>query len=407
MGVAGLGGYAAFMTDQLLACSESAGGPVKLRAVCDPQAAAFGRRVAELEQRGVRVLERYEDLLAEPIEAVWLPLPIHLHRAFTEQALAAGKAVMCEKPAAGCVQDVDAMIAARDAAKLPVAIGFQHIYDPATLQLKRRLLDGGIGEIDSATLHACWPRDDAYYDRNTWAGAVQRDGVWVLDSPANNALSHYINLALFLLGSSVDESARLISVEAELYRGRPIENYDTISMRLTLEGDVPVVVLLTHACKKAVEPQIRIKGTDGTAVWQAEGQSVLASRSGEPMGTIKHAQKVHREMIERFAQLVRGQNDPTRTVATLETSRVQTQAINAASQAAAVRDVPASAVRVTASSGGAAVRAIIGIEQAFASCVEHGQTLHESGCFDWTRPVERLEIADGYACFTGPRAAKG
>src|SRR5829696_1805709 len=80
----------------------------------------------------------YAELLDLPIDAVWLPLPIHLHRPYTERALAAGKAVLCEKPAAGCVDDVDAMIAARDASGRGVLIGFQDVYQPCVIQLKRR-----------------------------------------------------------------------------------------------------------------------------------------------------------------------------------------------------------------------------------------------------------------------------
>ena len=67
----------------------------------------------ELKALGVQTARTFEQLLELDIDAVWLPLPIDLHRPFTETALAAGKAVMCEKPAAGSVDDVDAMIAAR------------------------------------------------------------------------------------------------------------------------------------------------------------------------------------------------------------------------------------------------------------------------------------------------------
>src|SRR5205823_2302430 len=109
------------------------------------------------------------------------PVPIHLHRRFTELALAAGKVVLCEKPAAGTVQDVDAMIAARDRSGLPVAIAYQHMYDPGILELKRRLLASDLGKIRSATVMGCWPRDSVYFSRNGWAGRLQFEGEWVLD----------------------------------------------------------------------------------------------------------------------------------------------------------------------------------------------------------------------------------
>ena len=62
---------------------------------------------------------------------------------------------------------------------------------------------------------------------------MQRDGRWVMDSPAANALSHFLQLPLYLLGPSMNQAATPVKVEAELYRANSIENYDTCSIRAT------------------------------------------------------------------------------------------------------------------------------------------------------------------------------
>src|SRR5262245_21239415 len=146
-GLAGLGGYAAYMSDRLLAEAQTSRPHARLLAVCDPEVERFPERVAELRGKGVLVLNTLDQLLARDIDAVALPIPIDLHRGFTDAALQSGKAVLCEKPAAGNVDDVDAMIAARDAANRPVGIGFQDVYQPGVLELKRRILRGDFGVV--------------------------------------------------------------------------------------------------------------------------------------------------------------------------------------------------------------------------------------------------------------------
>jgi len=106
--------------------------------------------------------------------------------------LAAGKAVMCEKPPAGSVDDLDAMIAARNREKLPCAVAYQDIDHPATFLLKQRILAGSIGKLRSPSVMACWPRDDKYYGRNTWAGRIRCGAIGVMDSPAINGDSEAV-----------------------------------------------------------------------------------------------------------------------------------------------------------------------------------------------------------------------
>ncbi len=359
----------------------------------------------ELSAKGVKLFESYDELLKQDdLEAVWLPVPIDLHREYTEKALAAGKAVMCEKPVAGCIDDIDAMIAARDKYNLPVAIGYQDVYCASTLPLKRRILDGEFGDIENVTLYACWPRDNQYYGRASWAGAYQRNGIWVMDSPANNALSHFINIMMFLLGPDLNTSATPVKVEAELYRANDIENFDTISCRVTLESGVTCLINMTHACEEAFNPYTVFNGTKGKLI-----RTVHYYQTETDKGIIRTDRNsgdhpVWEHMAERFGKLVRGQDDDQIGLATLETSRVPVAIVNACSEASEVANVPAEIIRTVNLPGEKTVKCIPGIEDAFRRSANEGKLLSELGCFDWTQKPGTFNMAN-YFHFAGPKGA--
>ncbi len=401
-GLTGLGGYAGWACDQLLADSLSASPHVRLCAVCDPDPSAFPARIERLGRADVAIFEKLDDLLAENLDAVWLPLPIDLHRPFTERCLAAGKSVLVEKPAAGCIDDVDAMIRARDQSGCPIAVGFQNLFDPAAWTIKRRILDGVIGQPRRAAVVACWPRSDSYFSRNPWAGKLRRNGVWILDSPANNAMAHFLNLALFLLGPTEPQSAAPLSIQAELYRANPIENYDTCCLNCDLDGGCRLLVAMTHACRRDVNhPVITITG-DRAAVhfWSNSRYEIVPLTAGQPPIESIPAHPHNGPLVFlQFAAHLRGESAP---IATLENARVHTLAVNGASEASPIHDIPSTLIETIRAPDGSALRTVPGIEDAFETCVRTGRPLHASALVPWSRPAG-IKSLIGYSHFVSPK----
>lgn len=96
-----------------------------------------------------RVYETYEALLADPaIDAVYVPLPNHLHVDWSIRALEAGKHVLCEKPLGLNVADAERLVeAARRHPHLKVMEAFMYRHHPQWTQAKAWIDSGAIGRL--------------------------------------------------------------------------------------------------------------------------------------------------------------------------------------------------------------------------------------------------------------------
>jgi len=95
----------------------------------------------------------YEELLADPdIDAVYNPLPNHLHVPWSIRAIAAGKHVLCEKPIGLSVAEAEQLVAAAAAKpKLRLMEAFMYRFHPQWQTARQLIRDGRIGEL--RTIH--------------------------------------------------------------------------------------------------------------------------------------------------------------------------------------------------------------------------------------------------------------
>lgn len=105
------------------------------------------RRAAE-ELGIAKAYSSYEELLADAeIEAIYNPLPNHLHVPWSVKAAEAGKHVLCEKPIALSSKEVESLIKVRDRTGVKIGEAFMVRTHPEWLRAREIVRSGEIGEL--------------------------------------------------------------------------------------------------------------------------------------------------------------------------------------------------------------------------------------------------------------------
>ena len=109
----------------------------------------------------------YEALLLDPdVDAVYIPLPNHLHAEWTIAAARAGKHVLCEKPLAMTAADAERMIGAADAAGVRLMEAFMYRHHPSWVAARGLVEAGRIGRLSAVQTWFSYFNDDAADIRN-------------------------------------------------------------------------------------------------------------------------------------------------------------------------------------------------------------------------------------------------
>lgn len=100
----------------------------------------------------IRETTTYEGLLARPdIDIAYVPLPNSLHAPWTIRAVEAGKHVLCEKPLALSVAEVDAIDEASRRHRRVVTEGFMYRHHAQTARIQELLAAGAVGALRTIT----------------------------------------------------------------------------------------------------------------------------------------------------------------------------------------------------------------------------------------------------------------
>jgi predicted dehydrogenase len=206
-----------------------------------------GRAAETAARLGIpRSYGAYQALLADPdIDAVYIPLPNHLHAEWTIAAARAGKHVLCEKPLALTAAQAREMVDACRVAGVLLMEAFMYRQHPSWLAVRELLAAGRIGQLVAVDSWFSYFNDDPANIRNIEAaggGAVYDIGCYS------------INLSRMLFGSEP------IGIQAAIRRD-PASGVDTLASAILEFEDG----LATFTCSTRAEDDqsVEIYGTAG------------------------------------------------------------------------------------------------------------------------------------------------
>jgi predicted dehydrogenase len=148
----------------------------------------------------------YEELLADPaIDAIYNPLPNHLHVPWSIKALEAGKHVLCEKPIALTSAEAQKLAdAAKQYPHLKVMEAFMYRFHPQWQQARQMVNEGKIGELRTIQSFFSYYLEDANNIRNI-AGA---GGGGMLDIGC-----YTVSLARFIFGAEPERVCGIVEYD--------------------------------------------------------------------------------------------------------------------------------------------------------------------------------------------------
>ena len=219
-------------------------------AVADPDPA----RVLQAQQLlGCRAAVDVAALVTDAeVDLVVVSTPSHLHVEHSTAALAAGKAVLCEKPMAPTLAEAEHLLARAEQAGRLLTVFHNRRYEPDFRQVRSVVASGVLGELLSIRLcaHRFVRRLD-WQARSGFGGGAVRNTGW-----------HLIDQGLLLAGPRLSEP----QVTAKLARALgPADGEDYATLTLTAAGAPFVSVEVSDVCAFP-QPAWLVMGSHGTLV---------------------------------------------------------------------------------------------------------------------------------------------
>jgi predicted dehydrogenase len=265
----------------------------------------------------------YDELLADPaIEAVYIPLPNHLHLEWAQAAARAGKHVLCEKPLAMTSAEARAMVETCEEAGVLLMEAFMYRLHPLWLKAKELIDGGAIGELRSVQTAFSYFNDDpsnirnipevgggALYDIGCYAvnaarflfgtepmavkGAILRDPDLGTDVVTSAVLDFGSGQSTFFCSTQMEPDQR---VDIHGTNGRIV-----IEIPFNIPPDIPTRLLLVSGGDPPVSPDVEIHEVPPENPYASQADAFsTAIRTGSPAPVPSADGVANLEVMERI-----------------------------------------------------------------------------------------------------------
>ncbi|WP_156253018.1 inositol 2-dehydrogenase [Pseudactinotalea terrae] len=232
--------------------------------VADPDAAAAAELAAALGADSTADADAA--LTSDAVDAVVVASPTPLHVPHTLTAVAAGKAVLMEKPVALEVAAVDACIEALGENAGRVMVGFNRRFDPSVAEVHARVQAGQVGTVEQVTIVS---RDPA---------PPPSEYLKVSGGIFKDMTIHDLDMARHLIGDieSVHAVGQHLDPEVE-------DVYDAATLTLTATSGAVAVIVNSRHSVAGYDQRVEVFGSTGTL--EVTNQRASSVRLHDASGT--------------------------------------------------------------------------------------------------------------------------
>lgn len=237
---------------------------------------------------GARVMRSAAEVLSSPdVDAVLIATATDTHADLLEQAVAAGKPVLCEKPIDLSLDRVNRCAAAIRGSASPIQLGFVRRFDPGHKAVHDAVRSGEIGELHQVVITSRDPglAPEAYLKVS---GGIFRD-----------MTIHDFDMARFVLG---EEPEAVFAAGARLVAPALMEklgDYDTVTVVLTTASGKQAIIANSREAVFGYDQRVEAFGSKGMAVSEncRPNQMLLSGK-----GFSNHAAPLMHFFIERYRE---------------------------------------------------------------------------------------------------------